>query len=251
LIAYWRDLWDRGLWWIQRLKRDEPPFRLYIGKRGRGKSLAMTRDVQKEMHKKRALVLSNYPVYDPYTDTNAIEWSTVEEMMNLVAQAVLDDRQRIIIAIDEAQNHFDARDWETCPRWFRTFLAESRHYHVGVIAATQSISQVDKRFRILCDEVVRVRPLLTKLHHRIAIFRMCKLDEDFDSVEEEAKEIGAAWFTYFTARVYGGYSTGALPTSQEMSKSDTRAIEALIARTREHVSTEGTTTSEAVVPDPE
>lgn len=234
---YHAELYRRRLFWWQRVRRDEPPFKLYLGKRGRGKSLALTREVQREL-RRGSVVLSNCPIVDPLSGLQVQRWVSVGDLMQSVAEHVLADCPRIIIVVDEAQNHFDARDWEKTPRWFRQFLAESRHYHVGVLAATQAISQVDKRFRILCDEVIRVRPVLEGLHHRVALFRYCALDENFDSTDEEAKEMGIPWLVWVTARAYGGYSTSALPTEEEFAASDQAAIQALLERTREHVSVE-------------
>jgi len=236
MIGYFKWLWERRLFWFQRRRRNEPPFRLYVGKRGRGKSLMLTRDVQRELAA-GSLVLANYPVYDPLSERCAVEWGSIQQLMEWTAQAVLEDQPRIIIAIDEAQNHFDARDWESCPRWWRQFLAESRHYHVGVLAATQAISQVDKRFRILTDDVIRVRPVIEGLHHKVAVFRLTALEENFDSADEEGRQLGNGRLTYVSARVFGGYSTGALPVEEEVASGDSSAIEALIARTRLHVST--------------
>lgn len=237
-MRYYRWLWERRLFWFQRKRRDEPPFKLFIGKRGRGKSLCLTRETQRELAR-GSYVLSNCEVYDPKTELSAHQWVSVGDLMEKVASAVLRDERRIIIVVDEAQNHFDARDWEKTPRWFRQFLAESRHYHVGVLAATQAISQVDKRFRILCDEIIRVRPVLEGVHHRLALYRLCAMDENFDSTDEEAKELGVPWLTWITARAYGGYSTAALPTEEEFAEGDTDAITSLIELTREHVSGPG------------
>lgn len=235
---YHSHLYRQRLFWWQRHRRDEPPFKLFIGKRGRGKSLALTRETQLEMAR-GSYVLANCDVYDPLTGQSAHQWVSVGDLMERVAAAVLRDERRIIIVVDEAQNHFDARDWEKTPRWFRQFLAESRHYHVGVLAATQAISQVDKRFRILCDQIIRVRPVLEGAHHRFALYRYCAMDENFDSTDEEAKELGTPWLVWVTARAYGGYSTAALPTEEEFGDGDQAAITALIEKTREHVSGSG------------
>lgn len=244
LLAYWRHLWDRGAWWFQRKRRDEPPFKLWVGKRGRGKSLRLTFEIQKILRRIRiredgtpdTVVLSNYPVYDPRSDTSAELWLDLEQLMGRVARAVEAD-QLCIVGIDEAQNIFDAREWEKTPRWFRSFLSESRHYKVGILAATQQLSMVEKRFRSLCDEIIRVRPVIEGFHHRVALFRMCKLEEDFDSVDEEAKELGIAWLSWIPASAYVGYRTAALPSDESVaSVSDTAAIEKLIARSRALVS---------------
>lgn len=234
-MSYLRRLYAARVLWFQRRKRKEPPFRLYVGRRGRGKSLLLTRDCQRELSR-GSLVLSNFPVYDPYSERYADNWYSVIQLMESVAAAVMRGESRIVIAVDEAQNHFDARDWQNTPRWFRQFLAESRHYHCGVFAATQSITQVDKRFRILCDEVIRVRPVLEGFHHRFAVYRCCELLEDHDSSDEEAKELGMPWLTYVSARAYGGYSTAALPTEDDFAGGDSLAIEALLAQSREYVS---------------
>lgn len=236
MLGYWRRLWHSRAWWFQRSRRQEPPFRLYVGKRGRGKSLLLTRDVQREL-RRGSLVLSNCAVYDPKSERYAHVWLSVGELMERVARAVLDGEKRIIIVVDEAQNHFDARDWDKCPRWFRQFLSESRHYGVGVIAATQAISQVDKRFRILCDEVIRVHPVFVGMQHRVALFRCCGLDENYDSADEEARELGMPFFEYVFAAAFAGYSTAALPTEEDFADADTASITKLLALTREHVST--------------
>lgn len=234
-VEYLAELWGAGAFWFQRKKRNEPPFKLYVGKRGRGKSLMLTRDVQRELAK-GALVIANFRVYDPRSRRYADEFESMTDLMQQVAQAVLRNERRIILAVDEAQNHFDARDWDTCPRWFRQFLAESRHYHVGVLAATQSITQVDKRFRILCDQVVRVRPVVEGFHHRLALFRCVSLSEDFDSADDDARELGLPWLSYVTARCFAGYATGSLPSDECVAAGDDSAVQALIASTRRHVS---------------
>lgn len=231
----WLRLHAGGYWWFQRSRRHEPPFRLYTGRRGRGKSLLATRDLQKELAR-GSLVFSNYPVADPLSMRSAVNFETIDDLMTELFRAVLRGESRIVVGFDEAQNHFDSRDWESFPAWLRTFLAESRHYKVGVIAATQSMSQVDKRFRLLCDEVWRVEPVIESLKHRFALFRLQALDEARNSADDDERQVGRARLSWVVGRAFAGYSTVGLPTAQTVSDADREAMLDLIQRMRDHVS---------------
>lgn len=257
---YWLQLYREGAWWFQRRKRVEPPFKLWVAKRRKGKTLLVTREAQRLMRETSmrpagstfskygqvlaswpegspcTRIVSNYPIGDLLSGRSAELFTTIEELMGLVADAVELD-QRTIVCIDEAQNIFDARDWEKCPRWFKGFLAESGHYKVGILAATQQLSMVEKRFRLLCDEVIRVKPIWDSQKHRIAVFSLSHLDDNEDLAEEEVKEVGAQWLTYVCGSAYAGYSTSALPSDDQVSSvKDVAAIERLIARSRAFVS---------------
>lgn len=231
----WSRLYSGGFWWFQRSKRDEPPFRLYTGKRGRGKSLLATRDLQRELAR-GSVVFSNFPVADPLTLRVARTFETIDELMLELFQTVLAGSPRIVVGFDEAQNHFDARDWERFPAWLRTFLSESRHYKVGVVACTQSMSQVDKRFRLLCDEVWRVEPVFESFKHKVALFRLQALDEARNSADDDEREVGRAHLSWIVGRAFAGYSSVGLPTAQAVSVADALSMVELIEELRAHVS---------------
>lgn len=238
-LDYHRRLYGVRAYWFQRRKRNEPLIKLWVGKRRRGKSLSLTYELQRELEHGTA-VLSNYPVYDPRSDRVAELWTTTEQLVARVAELVVADCPRIIIGISEAQNVFDARKWEATEEWFKQFLSECGHFHVGIYADTQALEMVEKRFRQMCDDVIRVRPLLDGFLHRFAVLRVVRLEEDFDSVDSEAREVGVATLRYIPARAFAGYSTAALPDEASFAVKRTpdqeAAIAALIAATRRHVS---------------
>lgn len=241
-LRMWRRLYSGGYWWFQRARRDEPPFRLYTGKRGRGKTLLATRDLQKELAR-GSYVFSNYPIADPLSLRTAITFEDVDHLMLTLVETVLandalpePEQKRILIAFDEAQNHFDSRDWEVFPAWLRTFLAESRHYKVGIIACTQSMSQVDKRFRLLCDEVFRVEPVIESLKHKVALFRLQHLDEARNSADDDEREVGRAHLSWVVGRAFSGYSTVGLPTAEAVSTAEKATMLGLVQQLRDRVS---------------
>lgn len=233
-FSMWRRLYLGGFWWFQRERRDEPPFRLYTGRRGRGKSLIMTRDLQRELAR-GTLVFSNFPVADPLSRTQAVTFESIDGLMFAIVRACLDRSPRIVVAFDEAQNHFDSRDWERFPVWLRTFLAESRHYHVGVLAATQSMSQVEKRFRLLCDEVFRVEPVFESLKHKVALFRLQHLEEARNSADDDERQVGRARMTWVVGRAFAGYSTVGLPIAETVSSADRDTMAELLEQLRDSV----------------
>lgn len=241
-LRMWSRLYGQRYWWFQRIRRDEPPFRLYTGRRGRGKTLLATRDLQKELAR-GSVVFSNYPVADPLSCRTSITFEDIDHLMLSVVEAVLEnealpkeERRRIVLGFDEAQNHFDSRDWEVFPAWLRTFLSESRHYMVGIIACTQSMSQVEKRFRLLCDEVWRVEPVIESWKHKIALFRMQALDEARNSADDDERQVGRARLTWVVGRAFSGYSTVGLPTAEAVSTAEKETMQGLLADLRASVS---------------
>lgn len=204
----------------------------------------MTRDLQKELAR-GAVVFANYPVADPLSMRRAVEFESIDDLMAELFRAVLRGEDRIVVGFDEAQNHFDSRDWEVFPAWLRTFLSESRHYNVGVIAATQSMSQVEKRFRLLCDEVWRIEPVFESFKHRIALFRKQALAEARNSADDDERMVGRSTMTWVVGRAFAGYSTVGLPIAQTVSEADKAEMATLLLRMREHVSRPDLESSEA------
>lgn len=238
-IAYVVHQHRQGVMWYQRTRRVEPPFRLYLGKRGRGKSLMLTRDAQLELAA-GSVVVSNYLIYDPWSQRSCIVCDSFQDIMTTCLIEVRknlerpeDQRRRIILVVEEAQEVFNARKWQDLPLWFMSFMQASRHYHVGIFAATQSFGSVDKSFRLLCDEITRTRPALPGLQHRLPVFRLVELGENPDSTDEEGKELGAASLVWVTSRAFSGYTTGDLPLAGSVaSLTESEQIEAEIRRIR-------------------
>jgi len=58
---------------------------------------------------------------------------------------------RVLIIIEEAGRHFNARDWASTSRKVLDFIALSRHEFNDLILIDQSAQNIDKQFRRLCD----------------------------------------------------------------------------------------------------
>lgn len=214
----WRAVRGAGAAWYQRVKRDERPSVMYFGKRGRGKSLALSDHGLDHMREGR-VVIANYRITDIVTGETCQVFDSLEHMLDLIAAAFEDD-QPFTLVIDEAQNIFDARGWQKTPRWFRQFLSELRHYKGCMLMGSQMYTMVEKRARALADTTYRVRPLITGLHHRIAFFRFTELTEDFEKAEEEALTFGVTRVRWILGRVFASYSTVILPSDDDVANND-------------------------------
>lgn len=243
--AFWRSLYCDRLWWFQRQKRDERPSVMYVGKRGRGKSLCLTEHVIEHLREGR-VVIGNYSVVDRLSGRATVACDTLRAMMDVIADCVAADRPFTVV-IDEAQNVFDAREWQRTPAWFRSFLSEIRHYRGCLLMATQVYTMVEKRARQLADSTYRVRPIIKGLHHRLAFFRLTEIEEDFESVTEDAQTFGATSIRWIRGGVYGAYSTMLLPADDAVGADD--GCSEIYARIRATLTERGDTPPSLSLPD--
>lgn len=219
---------ERRLLWYQRQRREERPSVMYVGKKRRGKSLCMTQHALSDM-RSGIRVFANYRLVDLANGESCETWSSFRELLLLMLDAV-ENGDQFDIVIDEAQNLFDARDWEKCPKWFRFLLSELSHYNGCLIMATQVYSMVDKRARQLADVTYRVRPMFPGWHHRFSWFILTELVEDFESVEEDAQTFGKVHRRHVKGDVFGAYDTVKLPTDDAVA--DAKDAELLYAELR-------------------
>lgn len=182
-----------GALFFQRRRRDERPSCFYVGKRGRGKSLVLTDHAIDHLREGRR-VFANYHIRDIVTGERCEYWASLVELMEGVAGAFAAG-QPFTVVCDEAQNVFDAREWQKTPRWFRAMLSELRHFDGCLLMASQTYMMVEKRARELCDKTYRVRPAIGPLYPWVTFMRLTEFEEDFESTEETVtmgQEIGRA-----------------------------------------------------------
>jgi len=217
LFRYWRFALDHDSMWWQRARRVEYKSVFYIGKRGRGKSLFLSRHAVKHIKKGRR-VLANYQILCP--DGEALYWSALADLMRLVGEAFRDGVPFTIV-IDEAQNIFDAREWARTPRWFRAFLSELRHYNGGcILMASQAYGMVEKRARQLTDETWQISPMLDFAKHRLALFHMQEITEDPNVADDAEMVMGRHKLVWIRGHNFCAYSTVLLPSDDAVGDGD-------------------------------
>lgn len=166
-LGLWAWLWRKRLFWFQRRKpAHEHPMRLYVGKRGSGKSLTMVDDCIRLM-RQGVEVHANLKIRDPLTGVEAVPCYSWIEMLERAVEVLeynrgrpVEERISRVFAFDELHQICDSREWANTPRWVAHFLATSRHYGgCALMGSTQALDQVEKRLRTIVDEIVEVRPV--------------------------------------------------------------------------------------------
>lgn len=137
---------------------------LYSGTPGSGKSLHMARCIRNRLRNFDRYIIGNF-----YVNTKAIKKCKGKYIMvtndRLEPERLLQFSRRlsrhlgrrlkegeILLLIDEAQLHFNPRDWQSIARsgWL-SFFSQHRHYGFDVILATQVDRMLDRQVRSLIE----------------------------------------------------------------------------------------------------
>jgi GTPase SAR1 family protein len=129
-------------------------FWLIVGKRGAGKTLLMNKYLYdfKEKYGDNILVASNYRT--PLADFQISGW-----------QDFLKDYPKpIIFAIDEIQNEFMSRNWQSFPEKVFYEFTQTRKNQKMMIATAQYYDFVDKAVRFYSDRIIEPKGYFNRFY---------------------------------------------------------------------------------------
>lgn len=223
-FALQRFKWDHRLFWfLSSVPHQEFETFMVEGKKGQGKTRYLA-GYACRMMRRGFRVASNITIRDRrygYASVPVAGWLDVLEL----SVDALRNQIPTVFVIDEFHLWCDSRSWTLTPAWFRGWLAQSRHYGVGICGSVQNLKTVDLRARQIVDKLIRIRKMNLG---RIPAFRFDEVaPESVDS--NEAYDLTEAHFGLF--KWYGGYDTREL-VQVELWKSDEeleKRVEALCA----------------------
>lgn len=210
-LQVWK--WNEGLFWFQ----SAPPrmeFSTFFveGKKGEGKTRYLTGWACRQM-RRGIRVCANYSITDRLTGRRSVPVSGWLDVLRLSVDALRRGVPTLFV-IDEFHLWADSRSWQKTPEWFRGWLAQSRHYGVGICGSVQSFKTVELRARQITDELRRIR----RVHlWRVPLFRTeVVAPESVDAEGEYA--LSDPHFGLF--KWYAGYSTSELIQVEEWRSDD-------------------------------
>lgn len=209
-LQVWK--WSEGLFWFQWRSPHEEFTTFFVeGKKGEGKTRYLTGEACKLM-RRGVRVCSNYTITDRLTGAVSVPVAGWLDVLRFSVDA-LETQTPTMFVIDEFHLWCDSRSWSKTPEWFRGWLAQSRHYGVGICGSVQNFKTVELRARQIADELRRVR----KVHFfGVPLYRMEEVAPE--SVDAEGDySLESAHLGLF--KWYAGYSTRELIAVEEW-KSD-------------------------------
>jgi len=166
----------------------------YIGRRGAGKTLTMTKDVVNYYY-------SGWKIYTNY-DLYGIEYTklTNDEIINLIN---LDHIRNCVIAIDEIQTVIDSRKFAKDSNMdFTYFIQQIRKRGIVLLATSQFLDNVEKRFRQHIDLLVKPRAVYMESGNWVVTAKY------IDSTsEEDTGEVDMVEIVYNPFNIISHYST--------------------------------------------
>lgn len=223
-IGVQRFKWKHKLhWW-----RSVPPhseFKTFFveGKKGEGKTRYLARWAVRMM-RRGFRVCANFTIRDRLNGTTS---SRVAGWMDVLRESVyaLENGVSTVFVIDEFHLWCDSRAWQRTPAWFRGWLAQSRHYGVGLCGSVQNFKTVDVRARQIVDELRRIR----KVHlGRVPIYRMEEVVPE--TVDDEKYGLEKPHLGFF--RWWAGYDTRELIQVEEWESDDEIELEVKVLTDR-------------------
>jgi len=133
--------------------------RIYTGIESCGKSLLLAKDIRKVVdrnirwHKitgKWRTLAPNMALSPAYIQKIAASGQPIKFWRNL-HEIIYDEESDVFI--DEILKYFDARNWDKLSLDAKHWLSQGAKMGINVYGACQDFSQVDKSFRLLCNEV--------------------------------------------------------------------------------------------------
>lgn len=143
-------------WLFAPLGDGEFEIKIFVGKRGRGKTLQLAWEGVKWMRVKNrdgsdaVRVFANFHLCDPLSGREAEFLNDVADMQDLAEEA-LATGVPVVFLLDEIQTILNSRYWADVDAKFLALLAMSRHYGVGIYGAVQHEARMDKALRELVD----------------------------------------------------------------------------------------------------
>lgn len=232
-VGYWRHLWDSKQWWFLREIPPEYQTCIFTGLPGHGKTTFGT-DLMVRYLRQGVVVYSNIQLKDTFTGRSARPVRNWLDVMRASIEA-LENGWVAVIYLAEINTLCDARSWQETPRWWLEMMQERRHMGLGIMGDTQTLSQLEKRLRLLVGRVVQVRPSWLRHHwRRWPVFIA-------DEVDILTSDDPALWLPegkrrryWMYSHAFHGHSTWEMVPNQSFDELDTpeaRAeIDALRAR---------------------
>jgi len=139
---------------------------IFVGKESSGKSLQLAKQCKSLVARnsswfqktgvKRPIV-TNSPFHPAFVQYAASLNVPIENWQNLEDIVYRDECD---VIIDEIIKYFDARNWADLSVASKHWLTQGAKSGVHVIGACQDFSQVEKQFRLLCNEVYHVTKVI-------------------------------------------------------------------------------------------
>lgn len=248
-LAHWwkgkRTEWNwryenKLFWWQDWEDRKEFPTWLIEAKKGQGKSRYLARCAVEDM-RAGIVVASNMTIRDRKTGMETIKCNNWLDILRLSVWA-LENNIPLKFYIDEIHLWLDSRAFKLTPAWFRGWLAQSRHYGVGICGSVQNLRRVEVVLRELVDSLHTVenwnfRLFLGLWGPWVPLFVLRWVDPDAIPIEDQGSPIE---YVYTKSRPrwgkwWGGYDTRELisvepwPSEHDKSPEAVRKREALDA----------------------
>lgn len=145
----------------------------YFGVPGCGKTTFLTKFAQKEL---KRIEQGSSPYLAVYTNFYC-EGCKVIDFKDLSQYKILDS----LILLDEITLDADNRDFKSFPQEIRDFFVLHRHLGCDIIYATQAFDTVDKKIRVLTQQLwymeKSVLPLLSEFTTARRIYRTITINE--------------------------------------------------------------------------
>lgn len=129
---------------------------VYVGKPGKGKTLALLREAVQALNKGLD-VWSNFYINLPKLINlgfvkkehgHLLRWSKVQDLIPI---------KNGVILMDECQIYFNSRKWQVLPEELQYKFQQHRKHHVDIIGAVQKFSRIDVVVRELVNVVYGMR----------------------------------------------------------------------------------------------
>lgn len=204
LFALWQWKYLNGYWWWQQSKPVvEFESEIVEGKPGEGKTRYLALRAIKAM-RQGFIVASNFEVRDRLTGAKSIPIANWLDVLRLTVEAV-ERNTAIVFVIDELHLWADSRSFSKTPLWWRMLMAQHRHFGIGILGATQSLSRVEVVLREIVSTLSRIR---NKVILRLPIFAIEKIDPSSVPINENGLSNYELMSGYlFWQPWYVGYST--------------------------------------------
>lgn len=148
--------WREKLFWFQ----SRPPhieFTTFLveGKKGEGKTRYLTGWACRQM-RRGVRIASNYTICDRLSGKTSIPVGGWIDVLRISVESLREGIPTVFV-IDEFHLWADSRNYAKLPDFFKGWLAQSRHYGVGLCGSVQNFKTVDLRVRQITDELRRIR----------------------------------------------------------------------------------------------
>jgi len=214
----------RRMWYLEPPRVEEWQTRLYTGLPGSGKTLSLVRDVLDAL-RGDVRVASNIYIRDIRSGRATVQVSSWLDVLRLTVDA-LESETSLLVAIDEIPLMCDARAFAATPGWWLAWMANARHYGMGIVATAQHMRQVDVRLRLLMPYCLDMSPSgVRRLWSRVPLFHERALGMGLMGDEVEVIEGDHRW-RWMTADVRHSYSTRELLPAQDWSTFKDQAVAA-------------------------